>query len=80
MIETHDIVVLMKVGDRLPAVLALLHEMGIANQCAFGSHVGMSDAILCPNVAEMDPENSRGYLSTLLIRRNALEKRHLKAP
>jgi precorrin-2/cobalt-factor-2 C20-methyltransferase len=80
MIETHDIVVLMKVGQRLSAVLALLHEMGIANQCVFGSHVGMADATFCANVAEMDPENSRGYLSTLLIRGNALEKRHLEAP
>jgi precorrin-2/cobalt-factor-2 C20-methyltransferase len=48
MIETHDIVVLMKIGD----------------------------AILCANVAEMDPEKSRGYLSTLLIRKETLEKRH----
>ena len=44
------------------------------------AHVGMADAILYPNVAEMDPEKSRGYLSTLLIRRDTLEKkRHLGA-
>jgi precorrin-2/cobalt-factor-2 C20-methyltransferase len=79
MIQTHDIVVLMKIGDRLPAVLALLRQMGIADQCVFGSHVGMADAILCANVAEMDPEKSRGYLSTLLIRKDTPEKRHLGA-
>jgi precorrin-2/cobalt-factor-2 C20-methyltransferase len=79
MIETHDIVVLMKIGDRLPAVLTLLRQMGIAGKCVFGSHVGMADAILSANVAEMDPEKSRGYLSTLLIRKDTPEKRHLGA-
>jgi precorrin-2/cobalt-factor-2 C20-methyltransferase len=78
MIETHDIVVLMKIGDRLPAVLALLHQMGIADRCVFGCHVGMVDEKLCGNVAEMDSKDSRGYLSTLLIRRDTLKKRHLE--
>jgi precorrin-2/cobalt-factor-2 C20-methyltransferase len=76
MIETHEIVVLMKIGRRLPAVLDLLHQMGIADRCVFGSHVGMVDAILCSNVAEMQPEKNQGYLSTLLIRKDTLEKRH----
>ena len=75
MIETHDTVVLMKIGDRLPAVLDLLRQMGIAHHCVFGSHIGMADEILYSNVAEMDPEKNRGYLSTLLIRKNAFEKR-----
>jgi precorrin-2/cobalt-factor-2 C20-methyltransferase len=74
MIETHDTVVLMKIGDRLPAVLDLLRQMGIAHHCVFGSHIGMADEILYPNVADMDPEKNRGYLSTLLIRKNAFEK------
>jgi precorrin-2/cobalt-factor-2 C20-methyltransferase len=77
MIEAHDIVVLMKIGDRLPEVLALLRQMSIANYCAFGSHVGMTDEILYGNVAEMDPEKNRGYLSTLLIRKGG--KLHLPA-
>lgn len=79
MIEAHDIVVLMKIGDRLSAVLTLLRQMGIANDCAFGSHVGMPDEIIYGDVAKMDPENSRGYLSTLLIRKSPAEKRHLGA-
>jgi len=71
MIEAHDIVVLMKIGDRLAAVLGLLRQMRIANHCAFGSHVGMTDEILYGNVADMDPNKSSGYLSTLLIRKSA---------
>jgi hypothetical protein len=39
----------------------------------------MADAIVYANVAEMDPEKSLGYLSTLLIRRDPLQKRHLGA-
>jgi precorrin-2/cobalt-factor-2 C20-methyltransferase len=70
-IEAHDIVVLMKIGDRLAAVLGLLRQMRIANHCAFGSHVGMTDEILYGNVADMDPNKSAGYLSTLLIRKSA---------
>jgi precorrin-2/cobalt-factor-2 C20-methyltransferase len=79
MIEAHDIVVLMKIGQRLPSVLALLHELGIADRCVFGSHVGMTDAIVCPDVSAMDPVQSRGYLSTLLIRKSRPVKRHLGA-
>ncbi len=79
LIEAHDIVVLMKIGDRLPAVLALLHELGIAERCVFGSHVGMADAVLCADVSKMDPEERRGYLSTLLIRKDRPVKRHLGA-
>ena len=33
-IDTHDIVILLKISDRLPAVLQLLHEMGISQHCA----------------------------------------------
>jgi len=75
MIEAHDIVVLMKIGDRLAEVLTLLRQMRIAKHCAFGSHVGMTDEVLYGNVAEMDPDKSAGYLSTLLIRKSAGKKR-----
>ena len=71
MIEAHDIVVLMKIGDRLAEVLTLLRQMRIAKHCAFGSHVGMTDEVLCGNAAEMDLDKSAGYLSTLLIRKSA---------
>ena len=41
LIDGHDIVILMKIGERLPAVLRLLDDMGIGRHCAFGAHVGM---------------------------------------
>lgn len=75
-IEAHDIVVLMKIGERLPAVLALLREMGIASRCVFGRHVGMSDEVLHTDVDEMDPEKSFGYLATMLIRKSPPNRRH----
>lgn len=75
-IEAHEIVVLMKIGERLPAVLALLGEMGIAAHCAFGRHVGMSDEVLYTSVQTMEPEKSLGYLSTMLIRKSPVKKRH----
>jgi precorrin-2/cobalt-factor-2 C20-methyltransferase len=79
LIQAHDIVVLMKIGDRLPAVLALLRELGIADRCVFGSHVGMAEAILWADASKMDPEKNLGYLSTLLIRKDRPVKRHLGA-
>ena len=75
-INEHDILVLMKIGERLPSVLGLLREMGIAEHCAFGRHVGMSDQVIYSGVQNMEPERSLGYLSTMLIRRNPPKKRH----
>jgi len=76
-IQTNDIVVLMKIGERLPSVLALLREMGIAAHCAFGRHVGMGDQLVYTGVQAMEPDKSLGYLSTMLIRKSSPEKRHL---
>jgi precorrin-2/cobalt-factor-2 C20-methyltransferase len=75
-IEAHDIVVLMKIGERLPAVLGLLGEMCIAKNCAFGRHVGMNDQVIHANVDQMEPEDSLGYLATMLIRKSPPKKRH----
>jgi precorrin-2/cobalt-factor-2 C20-methyltransferase len=75
-IEAHDIVVLMKIGERLLAVLALLREMGIASHCAFGRHVGMHDEVLHADIDEMEPDKSLGYLATMLIRKSPPKKRH----
>jgi precorrin-2/cobalt-factor-2 C20-methyltransferase len=79
-IEWHDIVVLMKIGKRLPAVLALLEEMGIAANCAFARHVGMDDEVIHSGVHNMDPEKSLGYLATMLIRKSPAKRRHEGAP
>jgi precorrin-2/cobalt-factor-2 C20-methyltransferase len=78
-IEWHDIVVLMKIGKRLPAVLALLREMDIAANCAFARHVGMDDEVIRSGVHNMDPEKSLGYLATMLIRKSPAKKRHAGA-
>lgn len=75
-IESHDIVVLMKVGARLPWVLDLLREMDIARHCAFARRIGLPGEILAADVSTLEAGESTGYLATLLIRRTAREKRH----
>ena len=74
-IETHEIVVLMKIGRRLPAVLTLLQEMGIAANCAFARHVGMHDEVVHNGVLNIEPAKSLGYLATMLIRKSPAKKR-----
>lgn len=74
-IASHDIVVLMKIGARLPAVLGLLNAMGIAQHCAFARRIGLPGEVLCDDVRTLSADAS-GYLATMLIRRTAREKRH----
>lgn len=76
-IESHDIVVLMKIGARLDWVLALLREMGIAGHCAFARKIGLPDELLAPDVAHLDASAASGYLATMLIRKTAMELRAL---
>ncbi|WP_035052078.1 precorrin-2 C(20)-methyltransferase [Andreprevotia chitinilytica] len=75
-IESHDIVVLMKIGARLPMVLQLLHGMGIAQHCAFARRIGLPGEVLCDDVSTLNADEASGYLATMLIRRTAREKRH----
>lgn len=75
-IESHDIVVLMKIGARLPWVLALLNEMGIAEHCAFARRIGLDEELLADNVSTLCATSSMGYLATLLIRKTPRELRH----
>ena len=65
------------IGERLPAVLDLVRELGIEAQCAFGAHVGQPDQKIFPNLSGLHAEASLGYLSTMLIRKQPREKRHL---
>lgn len=74
-IETHDIVVLMKVGARLPWVLDLLREMGIAEHCAFARRIGLPGELLTAEVGTLCAAEAMGYLATLLIRKRPREKR-----
>jgi precorrin-2/cobalt-factor-2 C20-methyltransferase len=71
MILKHDVVILLKIGHRLPAVLRLLQEMGIMEHSVFGSHVGTPDEKICVPVGEIEVENANGYLSTMLIRKRS---------
>ena len=76
-IDTHDIVVLMKVGARLGWVLDLLREMGIAEHCAFARRIGLPGEILAGDgVGNLCATEAMGYLATLLIRKTPREKRH----
>jgi precorrin-2/cobalt-factor-2 C20-methyltransferase len=75
-IETHDIVVLMKIGKRLPWVLGLLLKMGITQHCALASRIGLPGEVVCGDLAQLPADESLGYLSTLLIRRHSRGKRH----
>ena len=76
-IERHDVVVLMKIGKRLPGVLNLLHELGIAPFCAYGHRVGMPEAVIHPDVSQLPEAGQNGYLATMLIRRQPRVERHL---
>jgi precorrin-2/cobalt-factor-2 C20-methyltransferase len=77
LIEAHDIVVLIKIGERLPMVLRLLTEMEIGDHCVFGAHVGMENEILSVGISDINGTDARGYLSTMLIRKKPVESRHL---
>ena len=75
-IESHDVVVLMKIGARLSWVIALLNELGIAGQCALAARIGLPGEVLCGDLSAFDGPPQSGYLSTMLIRRQARERRH----
>jgi precorrin-2/cobalt-factor-2 C20-methyltransferase len=75
-IENHDIVILMKIGARLPWVLELLREMGIAEHCAFARRIGLADEMLADGVRDLCATSAMGYLATLLIRKTPRERRH----
>ena len=75
-IESHDIIVLMKIGKRLPWVLDLLRELEIADYCAFARRIGLADEMLSADVGNLNATNAMGYLATLLIRKTPREQRH----
>ena len=76
-IQTHDVVVLMKIGKRLPMVLQLLRQMEISRHCVLASRIGLPGERLCEDVGVLPEDAALGYLSTLLIRRTSRTKRHL---
>ena len=76
-IATHDIVVLMKIGHRLPWVLQLLRELGIAGYCGFARRIGLPGELLSTDVGALSADASIGYLATMLIRKTPRERRHI---
>ena len=75
LIEAHDIVVLLKIGQRLPMLLRLLAEMEIGDHCVFGAHLGTENETLSVGISDFNPTDASGYLSTMLIRRKPVEPR-----
>lgn len=76
-IEENDVVVLIKIGGRLLAVLGLLRRLGIAGHCAFGRHVGMQKEFVVRQAHELESvSENHGYLATMLIRKTPPVKRH----
>jgi precorrin-2/cobalt-factor-2 C20-methyltransferase len=67
-LRCHHVVVVMKIGKRLPMVLKALEETDLLAHSHLGSHVGMDDQRLFSNLQLMHPSSSYGYLSTLLVR------------
>jgi precorrin-2/cobalt-factor-2 C20-methyltransferase len=75
-IESHDVVVLMKIGKRLPMVLQVLRDMRIVSHCALASRIGLQGEMLCSDIGFLPDDAALGYLSTMLIRRVERKKRH----
>ncbi len=69
-IESHDLVILMKIGFRMPMVIDLLKEMNIAKHCVFASRLGLPDEFTCDDVSKIDSSKNLDYFSTMLIRKN----------
>jgi precorrin-2/cobalt-factor-2 C20-methyltransferase len=75
-VESHDVVVLMKIGKRLPMVLQVLRDLGISEHCALAARIGLPGETLCGSVGDLPDDTTLGYLSTMLIRRAERRKRH----
>jgi len=76
-IYAHDVVVLMKLGNRLSGVLDLLRRINVIDNCVFASRLGLPGEVRSDKLAELTADDSFGYLSTILIRRNGKERRKL---
>ncbi|MGY2895593.1 precorrin-2 C(20)-methyltransferase [Deinococcus sp. UYEF24] len=69
-IEAHEVVALMKIGHRFPAVLALIQDMGLSEFCALASRLGLPEQRLQNGLQDFPHDFERpGYLSVLLIRK-----------
>ncbi|MEC8261194.1 MAG: hypothetical protein VX032_12295, partial [SAR324 cluster bacterium] len=63
-------------GRRLPQVLALLEELGITENCVFAQRLGFAEERTSRGLVDLPRDTETGYLSTMLIRREAHQPRH----
>lgn len=73
-LETHDIVILMKIGHRLSMVRSVLKNLGLEDQCGFGSRIGLPGEVVSRKLEQLEFLESPGYLMTMLIRCKAQAK------
>jgi precorrin-2/cobalt-factor-2 C20-methyltransferase len=72
-LERGGTVVLMKIGERLPAVLEVLHRRGLLGQGVLVSHAGMPEQRVQTDLARLrdrqagTPPEQAGYLATLIV-------------
>jgi precorrin-2/cobalt-factor-2 C20-methyltransferase len=64
----HEVVVVMKIGSRLPMVLSVLKELNLEGQCCFGSRIGLPGELLSTELESLEGAEAPGYLMTMLIR------------
>jgi precorrin-2 methylase len=67
----------MKIGSRLADVLDLLARIDVIENCVFASRLGLTGEVRSGNLADLEADDSFGYLSTILIRRNGKGQRKL---
>ncbi len=64
----HEVVVLMKIGARLPMVLSVLKDMNLEGQVCFGSRIGLAGELVSTELNALQDAEAPGYLMTMLIR------------
>ncbi|MEO0448138.1 MAG: precorrin-2 C(20)-methyltransferase [Verrucomicrobiota bacterium] len=67
-IESHDLVILMKIGHRFDQVIELIREMGLAEQSVLGRKIGMDGGEVYDSLSDLPEVEKLGYFSTMLIR------------
>lgn len=72
-LQTSDAVVLMKVFRRLPAVIALLDELGLTDKAVLLERCGMDDQHIYTDIREA-ADKELHYFSTLLVRKKQINK------
>ncbi len=70
-IEGGGNVVLMKVGDRLQPILALLEELNVIDRAVFVAKAGQDDEVVVTDLRKLELSDPKtGYLSIILIDAN----------